>query len=85
MADVRSNVKSQGPRVSEYMEANLLVWGLLAILGLISFFACGAVWDDVTAGVMEFLFGIMGGGFVLVSALDYFYESQKSKLTEKRQ
>jgi hypothetical protein len=84
MADVRGNVKTQGPRVSEYVEANLWVWGLLALLGLVSFFACGAVWDEVTAGVMEFLFGIMGGGFVLVSVLDYFYESQKSNLTEKR-
>lgn len=58
----------------EYFYANLLFWGFLVIAALISFFTCGGVWDDVTSGVMEFLFVIMGGGFTLVSILDYFYE-----------
>ena len=76
--------RPQGPPVGEYVEANLWIWGFLALLAVVAFFACGAVWDDVTWGVMKFLFGIMGGGFVLVSALDYFYERQRTDLTEKR-
>lgn len=84
MAEDRKAVREQGPRIGEYVEANLWVWGLLAVLGLVAFFACGAVWDDVTQGVMKFLFGIMGGGFVLVSAMDYLYESQRSNLAGKQ-
>ena len=84
MADDRRNPAGPKPRIGEYIEANLWVWGFLALLGLIAFFACGAVWDGVTRGVLEFLFGIMGGGFVLVSILDYFYEHQRTDLTEKR-
>ncbi len=58
----------------EYFYANLLFWGFLVALAIISFFVCGAVWDDVTSGVMEFIFVILGGGFTLVSAMDYIYE-----------
>lgn len=58
----------------EYFYANLFFWAVLAVAAIISFFTCGAVWDDVTSGTMEFLFVIMGGGFTLVSVLDYFYE-----------
>ncbi len=60
--------------MEEYLHANLLWWGFLAVLAAISYFVCGAVWDDVTSGVMEFIFVIMGGGFNLVSAMDYVYE-----------
>ncbi|HXL73896.1 MAG TPA: hypothetical protein VN963_09755 [bacterium] len=58
----------------EYFYANLFFWGLLVIVAVISYFTCGAVWDDVTSGTMEFVFVIMGGGFTFVSILDYFYE-----------
>ena len=50
----------------------------MALLAVIGFFICGAVWDDVTSGVMEFIFVILGGGFTLVSALDYAYEKYLS-------
>ena len=50
----------------------------LAALAFISYFTCGAVWDDVYKGVLEFIFLILGGGFTLVSVLDYFYESYTS-------
>ncbi len=61
--------------VREYIQANLLVWGFLVLLGIIAFFfVCGGVWDDVSEGTLEFLFVIMGGGFTLVSALDYLYD-----------
>jgi uncharacterized membrane protein len=60
--------------LEEYLYANLLLWGFLVVLAVISFFVCGAVWDDVTSGVMEFIFVILGGGFTLVSAMDYVYE-----------
>jgi hypothetical protein len=75
MAD--TNAKKQvNPPVSflNYLFANLFFWGLLMIVAGTSYLACGAVWDDVTSGTMEFLFVIMGGGFTLVSVLDYFYE-----------
>jgi hypothetical protein len=58
----------------EYFYANLFFWGLLAVVAVISYFTCGAVWDDVTSGTMEFIFVIMGGGFTFVSILDFFYE-----------
>jgi uncharacterized membrane-anchored protein len=58
----------------DYFHANLFFWGLLLVAAVITFFTCGAVWDDVTQGAMEFLFVIMGGGFTMVSVLDYFYE-----------
>jgi cytochrome c oxidase subunit IV len=60
--------------VREYIQANLLVWGFLAILGVVSFFICGGVMDDVTEGTLEFLFVIVGCGFTLVSILDYLYD-----------
>lgn len=80
MADTNKN---QGPKIAEqkltkfqeYLYANLLFWGFLLAVAIVSFFTCGGVWDDVTSGVMEFIFVIMGGGFTLVSVLDYFYES----------
>ncbi len=61
-------------RLEEYLYVNLLFWGFLVVLAIITFFICGAVWDDVTSGVMEFIFVILGGGFSLVSAMDYVYE-----------
>ncbi len=75
MADSKT-IKKQNNQVSfeEYFYANLYFWGLLVIVAAISYFTCGAVWDDVTSGTMEFIFVIMGGGFTFVSFLDYFYE-----------
>lgn len=61
-------------RPQEFLYANLLFFAFLAVLAVVSFFTCGGVWDDVTSGVMEFIFFIMGGGFILVSVLDYIYE-----------
>lgn len=78
MADTKQNPKGGERRLTklqEYFYANLLFWGFLAVVAVISFFTCGAVWDDVTSGVMEFLFVILGGGFTLVSVLDYLYEN----------
>jgi uncharacterized membrane-anchored protein len=76
MADSKMVKKTENNPVSfqEYFYANLFFWGVLVIVGIISFFTCGAVWDDVTSGALEFLFVIMGGGFTFVSVLDYFYE-----------
>jgi len=58
----------------EYLYANFLFWVFLLVLAVTSFFICGGVWDDVTSGIMEFLFVILGGGFAVVSVLDYLYE-----------
>jgi len=65
--------------LEEYLYANLIFWGFLAVVGIVSFFVCGGVWDDVWSGVMEFLFIIIGGGFTLVSALDCAYERYVAK------
>ncbi len=70
--------KMQQPSLTkfqEYFYANLLWWGFLVLLAVISYFTCGAVWDDVTSGVMEFIFIILGGGFVLTSLLVFTYET----------
>lgn len=80
MADNKN--KNQGPQarpaelsvLEQYLYANLLWFGFLVLLAIVSFFTCGAVWDDVTEGVMEFIFFILGGGFILVTLLDYLYE-----------
>jgi len=76
MADIKAVKKTENNSVSfqEYFYANLFFWGVLVVVAGISFFTCGAVWDDVTSGAIEFLFVIMGGGFTVVSILDYFYE-----------
>jgi hypothetical protein len=79
MAD---QAKSKSPKLgedkmtplAEYLHVNLLWWGFLGILAAVSYFVCGAVWDDVTSGVMEFIIVILGGGFTLVSVMDYLYE-----------
>ncbi len=63
----------------ETLYANLMFWGFLACAAVLGFFLCGSVWDDVTEGVMEFLFFILGGGFTLVSVIDYFYEKNASQ------
>ncbi|HTA77321.1 MAG TPA: hypothetical protein VK791_09205 [bacterium] len=76
MTDLKVVKKTQNNSVSfqDYFYANLYFWGVLIVVGVISFFTCGAVWDDVTSGALEFLFVIMGGGFTFVSILDYLYE-----------
>lgn len=82
MADNKPNPKTAEKRLSkleEYLYANLLWWGFLAVLAVISFFTCGGVWDDITSGVLEFIFVILGGGFALVSVLDYVYEANLSR------
>lgn len=84
MPDIKN--KNQGPKEKEEavsplrqtLYANLLFWFFLMVTALISFFVCGAVWDDVTSGVVEFLFVILGGGFTLVSVLDYLYDQYAS-------
>ncbi len=83
MADSKQNLKIPEKRFSkaqEYLYANLLWWAFLAVLAVISFFTCGGAWDDVTSGVMEFIFVIMGGGFTMVSILDYLYEEHFLRL-----
>ena len=89
MAD---NNKNQGPKIAEqkltkfqeYLYANLVFWAFLLAVAIISFFTCGGVWDDVTSGVMEFIFVIMGGGFTLVSVLDYCYDTYLAILLGRR-
>jgi hypothetical protein len=58
----------------EYFYANLLFWGFLILLAIVSFFTCGGIWDSVTAEMMKFIFLVFGGGFTLVSVMDYLYE-----------
>lgn len=80
MADNKRASQAAGKDSLEgYLWANLKFFGFLGVLGVIAFFTCGAVWDDITQAVLEFIFVILGGGFVLVSAVDYLYERQKNK------
>ena len=67
-------IKSDGPNLNIYLRVNLIAWAFVLALAAAAFFICGAVWDDVTRGVMEFIFVVLGGGFTLVSFLDYTYE-----------
>jgi len=62
------------PDLRVYLKANLVFWGFVLVMAVLAFFICGGVWDDVTSGVMEFLFFVLGGGFTLVSFLDFIYE-----------
>ena len=76
---------SQGSDVfTEYLYANLIFWGFLVLAAGVAFAVCGAVWDEVTSGVMEFLFVVMGGGFTLVSVVDYLYGKAKSPREDSR-
>jgi hypothetical protein len=68
------NVPTNSPNLNAYLRANLVAWVFVLVLAVAAFFICGAVWDDVTTGVLEFLFVVLGGGFTLVSFLDFFYE-----------
>ena len=82
MPDGRQNPKINEKRLTlfeEYLFANVVFWVFLIVVGIVSFFICGGVWDDIWSGVVEFLFVIIGGGFTLVSALDYAYEKNVTK------
>jgi hypothetical protein len=71
------NVPAASPNLKVYVQANLAAWAFVLVLAAASFFICGGVWDDVTTGVMEFLFFVLGGGFTLVSFLDFIYEKTR--------
>lgn len=77
MSDNKQGPKAAAPQYSKlqtYLYANLLFWGFLLLVGVVAFFVCGRVWDSVTADTLEFLFMLIGGGFTLVSVMDYIYE-----------
>ena len=77
MSQGKQNLNETGSpagRLRDYVYANLFFWGFLLALAFVSFFTCGAVWDEVFQGILEFLFVILGGGFTLVSVLDYLYD-----------
>lgn len=74
MKETPQTKNAEAPSFQGYFYANLYFWGVLVLAGIVGFFACGAVWDDVTQGAMEFLFVIVGGGFTMVSVLDFLYE-----------
>lgn len=83
--------KNKGPKVLEkemtpFQEtfwANVLFWGFLGVLALITYVVTGGIWDDVMKQTMKFIFLIFGGGFTLVSALDLLYDKYVSADTEK--
>jgi hypothetical protein len=72
--DNQKTMERSKTKFLEYLYANLLFWAFLIVVAVISFITCGGVWDSVTSGTMQFLFFIMGGGFTLVSVLDWVYE-----------
>ncbi|HET9870023.1 MAG TPA: hypothetical protein VFR02_05955 [bacterium] len=62
------------PAWGPYGRSLLAAWAFVGASMVVAFFVCGRVWDDVTSGVMEFLVVVLGGGFTLMTAVDYFYE-----------
>lgn len=83
--------KNKGPKVPEkemtpFQEtfwANVMFWGFLAILAVLTYVITGGVWDDVMKQTMKFIFLVVGGGFTLVSVLDALYDRYVSTETPK--
>jgi len=83
--------KNKGPKVPEkemtpfmeYFWANVLFWGFLAVLALATYVVTGGIWDDVMRKTLKFIFGVFGGGFTLVSVLDFLYDKYVSTETPK--
>lgn len=73
------NSRVGNPEPGVYLKANLLWWSFLALAALGAFLACGAVWDDAMAGLFRFIFLVLGGGFTLVSVMDFLYEKNSKK------
>jgi len=79
--------KNKGPKerseepspFREYLYANVLFWGFLVVLALLTYVFTGGVWDDVMKQTMKFIFLVLGGGFTLVSVLDLLYGRYVSK------
>jgi hypothetical protein len=72
---------TKDPDLRVYLRANLIVWGLVLATAVAAFFICGAVWDDVTSGTEEFIIFVLGGGFTLVSVLDFIYQKYSSSFS----
>ena len=69
--------------IQEYFYANVLFWGFLLVLAVLTYVLTGAVWDDVMKQTMKFIFLVFGGGFTLVSVLDLLYDKYVSTGIEK--
>ena len=54
--------------LGDYVVVNLMVWGLLVIVGLIAYFGI----DE--APVVPFLLLVVGCGFTVVSVYDYVFD-----------
>ncbi len=78
--------KKQGPKEAErkltifqeYFYANLLFWGFLVVLAFLTYAFTGGLWDAVMQQTVRFIFLVFGGGFTLVSVLDFLYDKYVS-------
>jgi hypothetical protein len=73
------NSRAGDPDPLVYLKANLVWWGFLALAALGAFLLNGAKWDDAMAGLFRFIFLVAGGGFTLVSVMDFLYEKNLNK------
>jgi hypothetical protein len=64
--------------VQVLLRANLLFWSFLVLSAVAAFLVGGAVWDDALKGLWKFLFLALGGGFTLVTVMDYI-DSRRSQ------
>ena len=54
--------------IRDYIVVNIFVWAILAVLGLITYFAIDR------APVVPFLMFVVGGGFTIVSIYDCIFD-----------
>jgi len=63
--------------LADYLVVNLMVWGLLVIVGLIAYFGI----DE--APVVPFLLLVVGCGFTVVSVYDYMFDRMAARSDER--
>jgi len=63
----------------DYIIVNLVLWAVLLVLGLFTYFVIDK------APVVPFLVAVVGGGFSVVSVFDYFYDRISSRSDKLRE
>lgn len=67
-----------GYSIGDYVVVNLVVWGLLLIVGLIAYFGIDK------APVVPFLLLVVGCGFTLVSIYDWVFDKMAKPSDQHR-
>jgi len=74
----KSSVASGKYSLGDYAVVNLVVWGLLLIVGLIAYFGIDK------APVVPFLLLVVGCGFTVVSIYDWVFDRMAGRSGEHR-